>query len=146
MSFFEFRFSNLVFRISFFKSRFRFLSCYGDYEAVYLDEVHRKLLNDPIAAKWVDEIAPHFRYGNVTFNDIKFIQDYFATTEDMKIDKEWLLKFILHGYHYYCANHPSRANVQSENATAVCNLSREHNKPILHLIMTHLISAIHLNP
>ena len=119
------------------ESQFNFIACYGHYEAVYLDEVHRKLTDDPISTKWVDEVLPNFRYGNVTYADIKFLHDHSATLEEKQNDPAWKNESILMGYHYYNPDNPSRPNVQSENAIIILDLYSKYKKPILHFTPYH---------
>ena len=117
-------------------ARFRFLSCYGDFKAVYLDQVRRVLTDDPLAEEWL-QVLDNVRYGHVSSNDIKFMRDNFATENDIKNDTEWKERLILRGYHYYKSTNPDRLNVQSENAMAIIRLADEYDKPVFKFTAYH---------
>ena len=107
-------------------SRFKLLACKGDYLAVYLDELHRKI-EDPTTEQWMTTTW-EMRYGQVKSPHLQFILDNMASEADMR---KWKHPSILHGIHYFNEMYPGRENVQSDNCKSIAADFLLHNKPLM---------------
>ena len=93
---------------------FRFQSCAGQYQSIYLDEVHRKNDN-PISNRWKYEILPAMRYGKVTAEHIAFMKKHSAKVFHLSESPEWDDRYILQAFHYHNSLYPNRSSVESAN-------------------------------
>ena len=120
-------------------SEFTYRALYGDYDAVFLHEIKRGVVGDPLSYEFITELIPSCRFGKITERKLMRMRDVFATQDDIARDDKWLQSRMVHGHHYHSANNPARISVESDNLRTMFNLaSRLGNKPIVHFKASHM--------
>ena len=73
----------------------------GDFEAVFLSEVKRRVDGDPLSHEFITELVPSCRYGKITNRNLLRMKQVFANQNDITSDEEWLGARMIHEYHYH---------------------------------------------
>ena len=119
-------------------ARFRAAAFDGDYQTVYLNEVHRVVQDDQNAAHFTNVIIPSFRYGRASATNLQWLRDNTATVDRMSDDPLWGSAVTLHGNHWFSEWAEHRATVESDNARALVRFASEHDTPVMAVEAQHI--------
>ena len=102
----------------------------GDYNAVYLTDINRKIRGDPLSAEFTSKLIPSCRYGKVTERDLLRMREVFADSSEILTDPEFVNARLIPTLHFFSPDHPHRRNVESDNIRATFDFAKRYgNKP-----------------
>ena len=109
----------------------------GNYDAVYLTEVKRTIGGDHLSDDLIKNLIPRCRYGRTTEQDLLKCKEIFASKDEVTADEKFRKARIIHGYHYYTSDEPSRKNVESQNIRRTFELAQNNKEAVVALKAAH---------
>ncbi len=120
-------------------SEFTAAALEGNYDAVYLSEIKRGVEGDPLSREFTSDLIHSCRYGKIDDKHLLRMRELFATQDDIAQDDRFLESRMIHGFHYFSENDPTRKSVESDNIRTMFDLAnRMGGKPIVHIKAMHI--------